>query len=204
MYTKAKIFNLALGALLLQRRIVEAETDPSNEAKVLLTHYDTAFRAALQDMDLDSTSSQKDLEKIEDEPNDLWLFSYKYPNDCVFLRRIQSTVDTDSRATHIPKRVAMKDGVKVIFCNLEEAIAEYISKDVPLHSLSANAGLAIAYKLAILAAPLVTGKGAKSLIEAIEKKYAVAKAEAKSHDRNENLNFEEESTISEFVHARTT
>lgn len=204
MYTKASIFNLALGALLLQRQIENPETDRSNECKVLLNHYDTAFRSALQDMDLDSTSSQITAELVEEGPNDLWLYSYKYPSDCVFLRRIQSLADIDNRTTHIPKRVTVKDGQKVVYTNQSEAIFEYISKDVPLSSLSASAGLAIAYRLAILAAPLVTGKGAKTLMEQIKDKYVVAKAEAQEIDRLENFNFVDPSVESEFVEARTS
>lgn len=202
MYTKAKIYNLALGALLLQRQITNTDTDATNECKVLNTWYDVAFRMVLQDLDLDSTSTQMTLELIEEEPNDLWLFSYKYPSKCAFFRRIQSTSDIDDRETHIPKRIAIKDEQKCIFTNAEDAIAEYISTDVPLSSLSAPAGLCVAYRLASLAAPLVTGKGAKSLQEAIEKKYIITKAEAQEQDARENFNFTDEEIASEWVKER--
>lgn len=204
MHSKAKIFNLALGALLLQRRVTDADTDPSNEAKVLLTHYDVALNATLEDLDLDSTSTEEILELIEADPNDNWLYAYKYPTNCAFLRRLQSPVLTDNRTTHIPRRVAIHNGVKVIFTDKEEAVAEYVSYDVPLNSLSATAGLAIAYRLAMLSAPLITGKGAKALIDSIEKKYIATKAEAQEQDRRENFNFVDDDIASEFVEARTT
>jgi hypothetical protein len=202
MYSKAKIFNLALGALLLQRQVIDPETDKSNEAKVLLTYYDIAFRSTLEDLDLDSTSTQADLELIEEDPTDSWGYAYKYPSDCAFFRRIQSSATVDNRTTHIPKRVAIHEGKKVIFTDQIEAIAEYISFDVPLASLSATAGLAIAYRLAILSAPLVTGKGAQKLMEMIEKKYVTTKAEAQKQDREENFSFNDDTVDSEFVETR--
>jgi hypothetical protein len=202
MYTKEKIFNLALGALLLSRQITSAATDASNEAKVLNTHWDAALRSALTDMDLDATSTVADLELIETDPTEHWLYSYKYPSNCALFRRIQSSSLIDSRNTHIPKRVAIRDGQKVIFTNQEEAIGEFIATDLPLTALSADAGLAVAYRLAMLSAPLVTGKGAARLMDSIQKSYIVIKALAQSQDRLENFGFVDAEQESEFVQER--
>jgi len=203
MYTKAKIFNLALGALLLTKRISDTETDTSTECQTLNVHYETALLATLEDLDLDATSSQKTLELRVTAPNDLWLFAYKYPTDCALIRRIQnSAVLKDTRSTQISRRVGLHVGEKVIFTNQEVAILEYISDNVPLNSLSANAGLAVAYKLASLAAPLITGKAADKLRKEIKQDYVIAKAEAQEHDRMENANFDDDATMSEFVEER--
>lgn len=204
MYTKAQIFNLALGAMLLSRRITNTETETSNENVVLNTHYDVAFRATLEDLDLDSTSTEATLALIEVDPVTQWKYAYAYPTDCAFLRRIKSEYKLDCRYTHIPKRVAIHEGAKVIFTDQEDAIVEYVSYDVPLSTLSATVGLAIAYRLAILAAPLVTGKGAAKLVTDIQAKYMVAKAEAQEQDRRENFNFVDEAIDSEFVAERTS
>lgn len=204
MHSKAKIFNLALGHLLLSRQIIDADTDKSNEAIVLRTHYDVAFYSTLEELDLDSTSTQAELELIEEDPNDLWNFAYKYPTSCAFFRRIQSRVDIDDRSSHIPKRIAMLGSQKAIFTNEPTAIGEFISADINIASLSATAGLAVSYKLAMMASPLVVGKGAARLMEAIRTMYVMTKAEAQKQDRDENFNFTDEATLSEFVRARTT
>ena len=204
MYTKAKIFNLALGALLLKKRISDTETDISTENQTLNVHWETALYSVLEDLDLDGTSSQKTLELRVTEPNDMWNFAYKYPVDCALLRRIQTSVLKDNRTTQVPRRVGIHDNEKVIFCDQEDVIIEYIPKDVPLNSLSANVGLAIAYKLALLSAPLIAGKGADKLRAQIEKYYLVAKGEAQEHDRMENANFDEDAIVSEFVEERTS
>lgn len=204
MYTKAKIFNLALGALLLTKRISDVDSDTSIENVTLNTHYDTAFRATISDLDLDGTSSQKLLELIEEDPTNLWKFAYKYPTNCAFLRRLQNTALKDVRSNQIKRRVAIHNGQKVIFTNQEDVIIEYIPNDLNLNLLSANAGLAIAYRLAILAAPLVAGKAALPLRKDISASYIIVKAEAQEHDRLENANFDSDDELSEFVEARTS
>lgn len=207
MYTKAKIFNLALGALLLQRQVANADTDQSNEAKVLNQHWDVAFRSTLEDLDLDSCSQPSPLElmvtfDLNASPTPQWLYAYKYPSNCAFFRRINSTARVDCRTTHIPKRVGLYNGSKVIFTDEINAVAEIIPTDLSLTVLSATAGLCIAYRLALLAAPLATGKGAAKLVEQIGKNYVVTKAEAQAQDERENFVFEDESVTSEFVNAR--
>ena len=81
---------------------------------------------------------------------------------------------------------------------------EYISTNVPLSALSAPAGMAIALKLANLSAPLVAGKGSRTLMQAIEDRYVRLKMEAQALDQRENFKFENPQVTSEFVYERTT
>lgn len=208
MYSKATIMNLALGALLLQRQITNPDTEQSNEGKILNTWWDIAYRTTLEDLDLDSTSSQMQLSLVAKfDPNAVprisqWCFAYKYPSNCAFFRRIQSCQIIDNKESHIPKRIGIYNGQKVIFTDHCNAIAEFVPYDLPIGTLSANVGLAIAFRLAMLSAALVTGKGAKGLIGDIEKKYVMAKAEAQAQDERENFSFSTDATISEFVQER--
>jgi len=202
-FTKIKIYNIALSALLLSRQIIDIDTDPNtNEINVLNTFWDVALESTLQDLDLDSTSQPITLELLEALEDEPWEYAYKYPNNCLFLRRIQSGMVTDVRSTHISKRTGIHDGQKVIFTNESQAVAECVPKDVPLEALNAMAGMAVAYRLAILSAPLIVGKGAKALKRDIETYYALAKSEAQETDSLENFNYEAEWQRSEFVEAR--
>jgi hypothetical protein len=211
-YTKAKIFNLALNALLLSRQVTDPVTDQSNEAKVLNSQWDIAFRAALFDMDLDSTASEQNLELVHDftvdpppmngQPGPRWNYAYKYPDKCAFFRRIVSCNVIDDKSTHEPKRVMIYKGQKVIFTNVASAIGEYIPIDFPLQTLSAPAGVALAMRLAWASAPLIVGKGAKTLREAIKTDYVIHKAEAQAMDERESFSFQEDSNLSEFVKTR--
>ena len=64
------------------------------------------------------------------------------------------------------------------------------------------AAMAIAYKLALLSAPLLVGKGAKTLRKEISENYIIAKGEAQETDSLENFNYESDWERSEFVEAR--
>ena len=202
-FTKEKIYNLALSALLLSEEVIEISTSKSNNISILNRFYDIAFASTLQDLDLDSTSEPITLELIEELGDDYnWDYVYKYPSNCIFLRRIKSSAVTDNKSTHISKRVAQYEGQKAIFTNEYQAVAECIPKDLSLESLSPMAGLAVAYKLAILSAPLAVGKGAKTLRKEINDNYIIAKTEAQETDSLENFNYESDWQRSEFVEAR--
>ena len=201
-FSKPIIYNLALSALLLSREVADVDTDQTNEVRVLNTHYDIALQSTLQDLDLDSMSSLITLELIETLTNEKWLYSYKYPTDCAFLRRLDSIAKVDRRSTHISKRTALRNGVKVIYTDELDAVAECIPKSVSLSTLESMAGMAVAYKLAFLSAPLIVGKGAKALRESILASYQLAKQEAQETDARENFNYQEDYERSEFVETR--
>lgn len=202
MFTKTKIYNLALSALLLTKQIADADSDSSVECRTLNVHWDMAFTSTLEEMDLDSTSSQKNLELITADPNKLWKYAYKYPTDCAFFRRLQSCVRKDVRSTQIAKRVSILNGQKVIFTDEHQALIEYIPNNISPTLLSANAALAVSFRLAMLASPLVAGKYTLKLRQDIERGYGLAVANAKEQDRLENANFDSDEEMSEFVEAR--
>lgn len=206
MFTKVELYNVALSALLLQRQLNDVTTENSNEKAVLNQFWNIAFFSALEDMDLDSTSTKATLELITSTPaepyNQLWDYVYKYPPTCVNFRSIFSGYQKDSRATHIPKAVEMYGGQKVILTREASAVGQFIPNDISLSHLSPMAGMCIAYKLASLSAPLIVGKGARTLKESIMEEYKMYKHAAQEHDRNENFNFHEPWVESEFVAAR--
>lgn len=204
MFTKEDIFNLALGALLLTRRITDSTTDTSNENNVLNTHWDMAWRSTLEDLDLDGNSSQLVLALITEDPEERpeWKYVYRYPASCTILRRIKSMALKDNRESRIPLKTGMRNGVKCIFTNEMDAIIECIENTLSPTMLTANAALAVAYKLAMLSSPLITGKGADKLRKEIQGAYVLAKSEAQEHDMRENTNYDEDHITSEFVNHR--
>lgn len=205
MSSKVKIYNIALSTLLLARQVTDTETDKiTNEVRVLNQFWEDALTTSLQDMDLDGLSEPIPLELIANlnDNTGYWRYVYKYPSRCAFLRRLQSMALVDNRETHIEKRVALYNGQKSIFTNEDRAVAECIPTNVPLDALSPNAYHAVAYRLAYLSCPLVTGKGAKSLMESILQRYNFAVAKAQEIDGRENYNFDDPRERSEYVAAR--
>jgi hypothetical protein len=201
-FSKTKIFNLSLSALLLAKEVSNTDTDTSNEVRILNTHWDIALWSTLEDLDLDSTSMTVALELLATLTDETFNYAYKYPSNCAFLRRIKSLQVTDTRYTHIAKKTGMYNSQKAIFTDEQSAFIEFIPKDISLDSLGAMTIMAIAYKLAFLSAPLITGKGAKALRESIVVAYEFAKSDAQEADARENFNYESDDQRSEFVAER--
>lgn len=205
MFDKTKVFNLALAALFLQKRISNADTDASTEALSLNTFWDISYYSALQEMDLDSTSQTKTLALIDTlSLNDggFWQYVYEYPSDCLLLRRIVSQYLTDDRETAIDHRVEIRNGVKVIMCNESLAKIEYISKDIPIGTLHAEAIMFIALKLAMNCIPLVVGTNSATVAKSLNDKYDVSLVNAQKKDSAESSVYKEDWSRSGFVKAR--
>lgn len=202
MYNKTDIFNLALSALYLQKKIADSETDQSNEAKTLRTHWIGAYHGALAEMDLDHTATTAALTLIVENPNSLWKYAYTYPSDCVYIRRIVNDLTTDDNETKVDRKVGTRLGVKVIFANQYDAELEYISSSVLPQSLSVEAAMYVAYKLALLAMPLIVGKDSKEVAGMLLQLKAQAFADAVAKDSKETNIYQPEYARSEFVKAR--
>lgn len=202
MYNKTKIFNLALAALFLQKKIADADTDTSQETKVLETNWESAFFIGLQELDLDSTSTSKALELISEKPNTFWDYCYKYPTDCAFLRRIVSELVTDDTESFIDKKIQILDGEKVILTNEPQAYIEYIPNTITAEHLTAEAAVFISLKLARMSTPLIVGKNSQMVIQMIDQRYEEALMTAKKKDNLETSIYQPEWTRSEFAKER--
>lgn len=203
-YSKTQIYNLALSALKLSRRISDAETETnSNEVKTLNELWSTAFVGTLQELNIDSISETVKLELIETLDDDgPWTYVYKYPSRCAFLKRITTNYRVDNSCTHENKKIAQRNGEKVIYCNREQASADIIPKDINLDDIHPSIALAIAHNLAYLSAPLITGKGAARLQREIFQQYQFSLGRAIDLDAMENENRDQPWQRSEFVAAR--
>jgi hypothetical protein len=202
MWDKTKIYNLAFNHLLLSKVIVNADTDLSNETKILNQLWDIALHSTLEDLDLDATSSTIKLELVKELPTIHWNYAYKYPLNCVKLRRIISPCVKDTPSSHIDKRIQVFEGQKVILTNEFEASIEFISTDIPLNALNSHAGVCLSLWLARLASPLIVGKNAETLKNTLDNRYTIAKMNAGEIDIQENLVFDSELTTSDFLRAR--
>ena len=189
-------------ALLLSKRITNADTDQSVEAENLRTLWDTALEAFLQEADLDETSTTVKLTLLAENPNDKWNYAYLYPSNCAFFRRIESGLVRDTKDSMVLKAVGVLNGKKVIYTNKEQAYAEIVTEDF-LVVLSANSAQALAHKLAWYALPLITNASDPvALSKSIESRYNLFKSLAQEKDARENYRPDSDEEVSDISRAR--
>ena len=201
MYTKTKLFNLTLNMLLLKKEVANSEED-SADARTLRTTWDAALFSTLAKMDLNRTKETKDLELLVNEPNDLWLYAYKYPSNCLRIRRLVSTERKDDESTKIEYETGLYNGQSVIFTDEYQAVIEYIPNDFALSNLNVHGGLAVAAKHAYLAAPLLIGKESIKIRQQLKEDFTIYVLEAQELDSSENLTFDSPALLSPLVRAR--
>lgn len=199
MFTKVQIYQMSLNALLLQRQVIDVDTDKSNEVKVLNANWDMAWLSVLSELDLNATSSYVTLALVATDPNPLWRYAYAYPSMAAFFRRVRSCTTMDNRYTHIGFQRSIYNGSPVIFTNEANAVGEIILNNLTPTVLTAEAVMCVVYRLAHMSAPLNTGKGSAQLRRDLEENFVIWKAKAQARDALESVNFEPPYIESEWV-----
>jgi hypothetical protein len=120
----------------------------------------------------------------------------------VLLRRIVSCHLTDDQESKIDLRVENFQGQKCVMTNEQFAEVEYISKDIPTDSFTAEAAYFISLKLARLAVPLIVGTNSKTVIQSVNEMYVSALVDAQKKDSMESTIYQPEWMRSEFAKAR--
>jgi hypothetical protein len=118
----------------------------------------------------------------DNHPTREWVYSYRYPSDCLFFRRIESGVRNDSRFTEVPYRLAADSQGTLIYTDKQEAYGEYTSTDgqnpARWHS---DFELALSYRLGYYVAPRVIRNASAGEILKIQSamwRASVARAQA--------------------------
>lgn len=156
MASKTDICNLALSHLGISKEIANVTTEQSAEAKACRRFYDVARQAVLKDYSWPFASKYFVLNLIEENPNDEWDFLYRYPNDCLLIRRILSGVRDDTEASKINYKIAQDNSGQVIYTDKENAEIEYTIDTTNEDIFPSDFVLALSFRLAAYMAPRLT------------------------------------------------
>lgn len=201
MLSKTRLANMALRHLAVSTTIANVETDKTPHAKACQDFYDAALDQVLRDWRWPFATKIQALGLVEEEPNDEWGFSYRYPSDCVDFRRIQSgAARVDSRATQVKYRLGADDSGELIFTDQPDAVGEWTFRHVDVAHYPADFGVALSYLLASLIAPSVTAGDQFKLGARALSLYQVAIAGARANAANEEAR--DEPPESSFVSVR--
>lgn len=152
---------MALSHLGISREVA-IDTENSAEANACRRFFDIARDASLQEFPWPFATKIDDLSLVEEDPNEEWGYSYRYPSDCFNLRRILSGTRIDTKDTRIPYRISKDSTGKLIFTDLEEAQAEWTVRITDAAEFSPTFALALSFRLAVYIAPrLMAGNSSK-------------------------------------------
>lgn len=200
MATQVGICNLALSHLGISKEIGNLETDRSEERAACWRYYDEALKNMLRDYPWPFTTAIATLALVTTNPNTEWSYSYRYPIDCLSVRRVLSGIRNDTRQSKVSYKIAQDSGGRLIFTDQENAEIEYtINADNP-EFYPPDFTLAFSFYLAFLIAPRVTGGDQFKLGERAIKAYIMELSKAVSRGTNEEQN--EEPVEAEFIRAR--
>ena len=157
MASKLEICNLALLHLGHTKTIASID-ERSEEANVLRRFFQITLDTALRDFQWGFATKYFALNLVEENPNDEWLYSYRYPVDCSQARRIVSGNRNESPQDRIVFKIGKDDAGLLIYTDQQEAILEYTIKlsDNEIEILPSDFVTAFSYKLAYFCAPSLT------------------------------------------------
>lgn len=178
---------MALSHLGAGKAIANLDTENSEAASACRTFYDIAVEATLRDFDWPFATKIRALALIEEDPNDEWAYSYRYPTDCLKFRRILSGQRLDTRDTRAPYRIAQDASGSLIYTDESEVSAEYTLNMTDPSFYPADFVIVLSYRLAAYIAPRVAGADPVKKGEDALKKYffelGVAQANASKEEQ---------------------
>jgi len=172
--SKTDIANLAIANLGVAKQIGDIDTTDSASASAVRLHYERSLRAALRGFEWPFAHRYRELELVEESPNDDWPFSFVYPSDCLLVRRIVgSTEDLESPSglppdtvfivghrvetndSRIPWEVGADDNQGLIYTIINPAVMSYTKYVTNPDKYSDDFVMAFAAKLAFFIAPML-------------------------------------------------
>ena len=186
MASKTEICNLALSHLGISKDIANVDTEQSQEAKACRRFYDLARQTTLKDFNWPFATKFLALGLIEENPTDEWRYSYRYPNDCLYARRILSGFRDDTENTRIQYKVGQDDAGLLFYTDKESATLEYTVDIEDVSYFSSDFKMALSYRLAHYIAARITAGDPFNLADKSFAKYKMEITNAAANALNED------------------
>jgi hypothetical protein len=200
MASNTEISNMALSHLGIGKEIANLSTEKSAEASACRRFYSEALRATLEEFPWPFARKTAALNLITEDPNNDWAYSYRYPTDCVFPRRILSGSPNETRQARIPYYIGKDSQGRTILTNQSDAELEYTELVQDPAFYPSSFIMAFSYRLASLIAARVTQGDPFNMGEKMTAKFNVEISKAEANAVNEQQDFPE--VESEFIRAR--
>ena len=160
--TDIQVCNLALFHLGVGKRIAALD-ERGKEAEALNLVYEMARDEMLRTFAWPFSKRQAALALVSetgdtDHPTTEYMYSYRYPTDCLMIWKILSEVRNDSRGSRWSYELAADEQGTLIWTDREDAVMEYASILARNPARwQADFVMALSFRLAAYVAPLLTG-----------------------------------------------
>jgi hypothetical protein len=151
MSTSATICNIALGHIGVTR-LISALTQTTTEAVQCNLYFETARDAVLADYTWPFATAYSALGLVAEDPSDDWLYAYRYPSDCIRVRRIVTGM---GRADMNPPAFAIGQDAqgRLIYSSHPDATIEYTARVSDPSRFDALFSEALSWRMAAFLAP---------------------------------------------------
>lgn len=200
MASRTEICNMAISHLGVGKEIANIDTEQSEEASACRRFYDTARDATLRDFPWPFATKAVALSLIATLTDDEFTYSYRYPSDCIDLRKIQSTIRNDTRQSRVTSKISKDSSGRVIYTDMENAVAEYTSRVTDPQFYPPDFEIAFSFRLAAYIAPRLTKGDPFGLRKQAMDMYEMEISRAKAASGNEEQM--DEKPVSEFERSR--
>lgn len=198
--SKTQIANLAISNLGIGKEISDLDSDSSEEARACRRYYEEARDTVLRDFPWPFATKIATASLIEEDPVTEWNYSYRYPSDCLMIRKLLSGQRNDSRNSRVPYRIASDDSGRLFYTDLEDAEFEYTSRNESVEMYPSDFVVALSYRLAAYIAPRISGGDHINMHERMMGMYMQEISNAQANSFNEEQ--VDQVVDSEFIRAR--
>ena len=185
MASDTQIANLALLHLGVSKRIGNLQSERSIEADAIRTAYADDRDYCLRDFPWPWATAYATLGLVSDPTvavNDDWFFAYRYPSNCLFVRRILTAAGR--RETNpAPFRTGRDNQGRLIFTDQEDAEVEYTAAVTDPQEFDAVFVSMFAWKLAASCGPSLSRDS--NMARTAMQMYEIEKLKAQSRALNE-------------------
>jgi hypothetical protein len=185
MASKTEIANLALSHLGVGKEISNLDTDNSSEGSVCRRFFESARDIVFSDFNWPFATKIRSLSLIEEDPNEDWQYSYRYPTDCLRAIRILSGTRNDTNDSRERYKISRDASGGVIYSDKEDAQLEYIERVTDVDRYPVNFTMALSFRLAHYIAPTVTGGDPYKLGDRAMQLYMAEMSRASANLSNE-------------------
>lgn len=203
MASNTEIANIAISHLGSGKDIGDLDSENSPEANAVRRFYNTARDEVLRDFPWPFATKYVALGLVASNPDDVadeWDYSYRYPSDCLYLRRIASGSRNDSRQSRVNYIVSQDDQGLLILTDMQDACMQYTVRVTDESRFSPDFVMAFSYLLAFYTAPRITAGDPFNLQDRTIKAYFQALSKARANAINEEQVDEE--VESEYIRER--